>query len=309
MERLARRTPKFEQRINQSLNKKPSPPTEEHKALSSFLLWIGPRDYDVWELALKLGFDPNWAGWEKNDTALHRIGKFLFPDKPEEEPGARSADLVKLFLSYGADPSLVNANGETPYKLFVRSGKSEIADLLLAHGANPDSAGDADRIVGAWQRMDAPAIHAIVEKNPASMNSLTDKDLGHIFFSIPNLNPPKRLERLRFMAEMGAPLGIYGKAGATPLHLAAWQGQADIVRTLLEFQAPVDAPDLTYGVSPLAWAAHGSANCRDADDDYCSIVEMLRAAGADLNSATNRWNLSPIRYASPRVAELLARWS
>ena len=65
--------------------------------------------------------------------------------------------------------------------------------------------------------------------------------------------------------------------------------------------------DRTYGSSPLAWAAHGSQNCRQADPDYCEIVEMLLAAGADRETSINRWNEPPESMASRAVAALCHR--
>jgi ankyrin repeat protein len=85
------------------------------------------------------------------------------------------------------------------------------------------------------------------------------------------------------------------------LHAAAWHGRVEISRLLLDRGAPFNTRDRTFCGSPLWWAAHGSKNCRDADDDYCMIVEMLLDAGADPTSS-NRWGMGPESVATTRVA-------
>jgi hypothetical protein len=79
-----------------------------------------------------------------------------------------------------------------------------------------------------------------------------------------------------------------------------------MVKLLLEVGASVNARDVTYDTSPLAWAAHGSKNCRQADEDYCVVVTALIEAGAEYRSAVNRWGVGPERICSPAVEKLIA---
>jgi len=57
-----------------------------------------------------------------------------------------------------------------------------------------------------------------------------------------------------------------------------------------------------YDTSPLAWAAHGSKNCRDADEEYICIVEALFHEGADWEGAVGRGDSMPETVATPKVA-------
>ena len=93
-----------------------------------------------------------------------------------------------------------------------------------------------------------------------------------------------------------AKIGILGASGYTG---------AELTRLLLRLGAPLDVRDRQFGCSPLAWAAHGSANCRRADDDYRAVVEALLDAGAGRETSINRWGEPPESLATPRVARLL----
>ncbi len=113
--------------------------------------------------------------------------------------------------------------------------------------------------------------------------------------------------QVQIMAKCGFDLGGFSENGLTALHAAAWHGRPDMARLLLGFHAPVNARDKTYGSSPLAWAAHGSKNCRNDDDAYCEIVAALLDAGADNESAISRSGVRPETLATERVAALLQR--
>src|SRR5262249_26153912 len=93
----------------------------------------------------------------------------------------------------------------------------------------------------------------------------------------------------------------------TPLHHAAWLGRPDLVKHLLAIGAPVNARDSRYGSSPIAWAAHGSVNCRSADDDYVAVVNLLLDAGSTRESSINRWDEPPESMSSRAVALALRK--
>jgi hypothetical protein len=48
-----------------------------------------------------------------------------------------------------------------------------------------------------------------------------------------------------------------------------------MVRLLLNFGAPIDRQDAMFGSSPREWALHGSRYCRDAPNDYDTVLTML----------------------------------
>lgn len=67
----------------------------------------------------------------------------------------------------------------------------------------------------------------------------------------------------------------------TPLHHAAYAGQVDLIKLLVEAGAPVDAPTL-YGATPLMRAIQSSRPC---------CVDFLIKAGAKV-TAENKQGLT-----------------
>jgi ankyrin repeat protein len=67
------------------------------------------------------------------------------------------------------------------------------------------------------------------------------------------------------------------KEGSTPLHWAAWRGQVEAARLLLEAGADVNARNQNthWGTTPLHAAAHGN---------QATVVQLLLAHGADLRA-------------------------
>jgi ankyrin repeat protein len=81
------------------------------------------------------------------------------------------------------------------------------------------------------------------------------------------------------MARVGFDLNLTDEDGATPLHWAAWHGQADAVRVLLTHGVKKDVNDRRFGAPPIGWCAHGSVYCRNEAGRYGEIAEALIQAG------------------------------
>jgi ankyrin repeat protein len=86
---------------------------------------------------------------------------------------------------------------------------------------------------------------------------------------------------VRLMLEAGWPVDARGQHGGTPLHWAAWHGNAEMTRELLRRGAPLDLKDTDHDGTPIGWAVYGSVhgwNCRTGD--YGGTVDALLRAGA-----------------------------
>ena len=248
-----------------------------------------PRQSEGMRWLLEHGADPNVPSYESQETPLHRAA---------EQPGRTIAELL---VAHGADPNRPRADGRTPYVSAVRTGNEEVAALLLEHGADQSRVTTVDAFLGACLRGDETAARALLAEHPGLLDELADEDRDALLWAVER----EREASVRLLADLGFDLARESPEAGTPLHWAAWFGRTDMVELLLELGAPIDVRDSRFGSSPLGWAAHGSANCRDADDDYSRIVEALLDAGAGRDAATNQWDEEPESLASPRVAALL----
>jgi hypothetical protein len=90
-----------------------------------------------------------------------------------------------------------------------------------------------------------------------------------------------RTDAVRLMLECGLPADARGQHRATPLHWAAFHGNAEMARALVGFAAPLEATDADFSASPLGWAMHGSVHGWHATTgDYAATVDVLLRAGA-----------------------------
>lgn len=238
---------------------------------------------------LEHGADPNVTSGASRETPLHRAADF-----------GRNVDIARALLDHGADPNARRADGRTPLDLAVRAGQAALAALLRERGANPDVR-PADQLLGACARGELAEARALLDAHPGLLDSLDD-DARHAPLRAAEFG---QAPALRALAALGFDLAVHGHGNSTPLHQAAWRGHVDAVRELLAAGVPVDPREDTYGSTPLAWAAHGSANCRDADEDYVAVVDLLLDAGARREPSFNHWNEPPENLCSEAVEEHL----
>src|SRR6185436_12545420 len=91
------------------------------------------------------------------------------------------------------------------------------------------------------------------------------------------------LAAVRTMLAAGLPVDALGQHGATPLHWAAFHGNAEMAREILRFNPPLEFTDADFKSTPLGWAIHGSEQgwyCRTGD--YPATGELLLRAGAKI---------------------------
>ena len=78
--------------------------------------------------------------------------------------------------------------------------------------------------------------------------------------------------------------------GHTGLHVAAYHGHVDAVRTLLRHGARVDVTDKTWGTPPLVWALTGWSGRPTSEERYYDVVAQLVAAGATVKPELLEWD-------------------
>jgi len=245
------------------------------------------------EWLLEHGADPNVPSYDHRETPLHRIAEY-----------GHGVEVAEMLLAHGADPRRPRADGRTPYEMAMRSGNHPIAELLRSRGAAVDTLRPVDALLHACAIGDEAEARRLLAAQPQLRGELLAREHGAIVRATEMGNA----NTFRVLAALGFDLGMEGPWGGTALHHAAWRGRVEAVRALLAAGAPVNVRDKTYGSSPIAWAAHGSANCREADDDYIAVIDLLLDAKSERAPSYNKWNEPPENLASDAVADhLIAR--
>jgi hypothetical protein len=152
-------------------------------------------------------------------------------------------------------------------------GHDEILRLLLEH-----SPADV-RLIDACWAADATTVNSLVRENPGVVTGLGEADRRQVAHAARNNNAAA----VRVMLAAGWPVDASGQHRATPLHWAAFHGNAEMVSDILRYRPPLEATDADFRSTPLGWAIHGSENgwhCRTGD--YAGTVEALLRAGAKL---------------------------
>jgi ankyrin repeat protein len=245
------------------------------------------------EWLLEHGADPNVGSSDQNETPLHRIAEF-----------GRAAGIAELLLAHGADPHLARSDGRTPYELAMRVGNREVAELLRARGAAVQQLRPEDALLAACAAGDIEAARTVAGAHPGLVTRMIEEDPAAIVRAAGDGS----VRAIPALAAFGYDFATEGPWGGTALHWAAWHGRVELVRALIAAGSPINLRDRTYGSSPIAWAAHGSRNCRSADDDYATTVDLLLDAGSERLPSINQWDAPPEEFATDAVlARLRAR--
>jgi ankyrin repeat protein len=159
---------------------------------------------------------------------------------------------VKLLVEHGADVNTPGVrDGRTPYEAALLYGNHEIGAFLAAHGARtvplePKGAFAAACIGG--RRAEALELLA---RNPELRSALGRHGEMEL---VRRAVEAKRPEGVRLMAELG--FALDAPIGRTPMHEAAWAGDLDLVRLLVELGASTNVRDTEHHSTPLGWARH-----------------------------------------------------
>jgi ankyrin repeat protein len=194
------------------------------------------------------------------------------------------AGLIDLLLSRGADPAAPGPDGRSPYSFAVSLGRSDLADLLRARGADEDASA-VDELLSACMSGDLPAARSHVQRNPGLLDGLTGALQGA---ALAHAAETGNAAGLAGMLDLGFPVEARGEDGGTALHAAAYAGSAEVVDLLLSRGADLEAVDTSWNSTPLDWAIVGSGFQPDANPgaDWVRTVDRLIRAGASTDVIT-----------------------
>ena len=124
---------------------------------------------------------------------------------------------------------------------------------------------------------DEAAFREFMAKDPHVTATLSEADRR----KLPNAAQNNNASAVRLMLEAGWPVDTPGEAGATALHWAGFNGNAEMAREILRFQPALELKSREYSGTALGWAIYGSGNgWRRDTGDYVGTVEALLTAGA-----------------------------
>jgi len=186
-----------------------------------------------------------------------------------------SAEVVAALLAAGADPAAAASDGFSALRCAVRAGKSDTAALLMSRGA-PDDSTDIDRFMGACLRADRSTAEELMREHPDLLERLTAAERT-VIVDVAGSAPVPTVE---LMLALGFSPDARNGLGEQPLHSAAYFGNADVVRLLIDTGAEVDARDTRFDSTPLAFATVGSGERAGKVGDWIETVRLLIDAGA-----------------------------
>jgi ankyrin repeat protein len=187
-----------------------------------------------------------------------------------------SPEVVRALLDGGADPQARDPEtGLSALRRAVRAGQAGTAALLARHGALDDST-DVDRFLGACRRADRAAAQRLLAGYPGLPGRLTDGDRATFVDSVGSARPAA----VALALDLGFSPGSRNGLGEQPLHVAAFHGNAEVVRLLIGAGAEIDAVDARFGGTPLAYATVGSGERAGQPGNWAETVRLLVDAGA-----------------------------
>jgi ankyrin repeat protein len=211
------------------------------------------------------GANPNLSWGDAGEAPLHVAARRW------------NVSMVEHLVSHGADIARRRGDGATPHKVAAIHGNQEIADWLLARGAQ-DELSLSDHFVAACARGDRASAEAMLVANPALRGQLTPQH--HLMLHRPSEVGDAVV--LETMLACGFDPRARDKDGVTALHRAAMGGHVDAVRVLLQHGAEVDAIDATFSAPPLVWTVQGRHRPRSGAN-HVGVARELIAAGSPLD--------------------------
>jgi ankyrin repeat protein len=168
---------------------------------------------------------------------------------------------VRLLLDHGIDPNAKShyaaEHDRSAYEMAEAAGNREIAELLLAAGAQHRELDPVERFVAACMRADRTEVEVL---RTDELVRLAEHDHAPLTWAA----ALGRRDAVRLMLDIGFhinaladPNALMRGAGGTALHEASGNGDMELVRDLLARGADRTILDPSFNSTPRGWAAYG----------------------------------------------------
>jgi len=195
-------------------------------------------------------------------------------DQPSSDPpmilaaAHGNVDQIKAMVATGADVNVMTQTGYTPLCAACSHNNKEIAEYLIAHRAMIDGTN--------FHSGYTPLYWAILGDSKEVIKLLLDKGADVNVASMEGrfLALARSPEVIQLLLDKGVAVNVAGDK-RLPLHVAAYAGRLDVVKTLLAHGADANATN-SWGARPLHEAAR-------SDEPSAAMATLLITSGANVN--------------------------
>ena len=161
--------------------------------------------------------------------------------------------------------------GRTAHTVARDFGHEDVFQLLMER--TPEDL----KLTLACELGDAAVFHEFLARHPDAAKNLNEAERQ----KLPEAAQSNNTKAVQLMLAAGWPVDTPGEMGATALHWAAFNGNAEMARVILQFHPSLELTSREYQSTALAWAIFGSGNSWRRDTaDYPGAVQALLDAGA-----------------------------
>ena len=250
----------------------------------------------IYEFSVKAGRKADWddPNWSMLDMGGYGNGARWHLDIAI---GNNDLELAEWVLAHGANPNAAPARDKrfrqrTPHEEALRHGLTEMAELLVRYGATPSAASleGEEAFTAACFGLDRAQAQQLLASHSEYLRS-------HVaMFAAAKRD---RADVVAFLLDLGMSPDVADRQKQTPLHVAAYADSLRVATLLIERGAEIDAVDAMHDATPLWWAMWGQRQ---------RMVELLSAYSRDVWALSFTGNVARLREvlsAEPRLATLV----
>jgi ankyrin repeat protein len=163
--------------------------------------------------------------------------------------------------------------GRTAHTVARDFGHEDVFEFLLRH--TPEDL----KLALACELGDENVFREFLAKTPEAAKNLSEADRR----KLPDAAQSNNTKAVRLMLEAGWPVDTPGELGATALHWAGFNGNAEMAREILRFRPQLELRSKEYPGTALSWAVFASGNgFRSDTGDFPGTIRVLLDAGATI---------------------------